>query len=57
VDIVTRVFHGTVVFFVVGNLKSYPDFTLRIIIEIFGNGANYKDNSLSIETVAYLIIF
>jgi hypothetical protein len=57
VDIATRVFHGTVAFFMVADQKSNPYFMCRTYIEISGSNANYKDNSLTDGTVAYLIIF
>jgi hypothetical protein len=41
----------------VANQKSYPYLAGRIGREICGSNANYKDNTLTIETVAYLIIF
>jgi len=46
-----------VAFFMVANQKSYPYFTGRKGSETTGSNANYKDNTLTAETDAYLIIF
>jgi len=43
--------------FMVAFQKSNPYFMCRTDIEISGSNANYKDNSLTDGTVAYLIIF